>query len=179
MVVAAVHDLLAIALIGLASSRPGVTGTRFLARRRVDCRIGTVRRYGGDSVRRAQIILGILVRARDLLAGWARAKCRRGGRVPRRSPHRCSASWRSVPVHHSARRHWLPSLGQAGGGARFLPPSVTACCRTRALPSSARLARRRPRAVCDDTTPCATGLLFEHLGLLWAILRWPVHAVCG
>jgi hypothetical protein len=38
---------------------------------------------------------------------------------------------------------WLPSLGQAGRGARLLPLSVTAFCRTRALLSSARLARGR------------------------------------
>ncbi len=108
----------------------------------------------------------------DLLAGWARAMVRPGGRVARRSPHRCSAAWRSAPVRKRralaehpppARRRWLPSLGQAGRGARFLPLSVTACCRIRALLSSARLARGRLAGTrgrcCEDTTPCAAGLL--------------------
>ena len=124
-------------------------------------------------------VLGVPVRARDLLAGWARAMVRPGGRVARRSPHRCSAAWRSAPVRKRralaehpppARRRWLPSLGQAGRGARFLPPSVTACCRIRALLSSARLARGRLAGIRGPVLRRHYAVRgwapFEHLGLL-------------
>jgi hypothetical protein len=62
--------------------------------------------------------------------------------------------------------HWARLDAERG----FLPLSVTACCRIRVLLSSARLARGRLAGIrgrcCEDTTPCAIGLLFEHLGLL-------------
>jgi hypothetical protein len=147
-----------------------------------DRRIGTARSYSGGSVRRAQISRlwaslcapGICWRAGRERSFVPEAGCP-GGRhtdaLPRGDLCLFGSAAHSPSIHHPVRRRWLPSLGQAGGGARFLSPSVTACCRIRVLLSSARLARGRlagtPGRCCEDTTPCAAGLFSS----IWAFCK--------
>ena len=145
------------------------------------CRIGTARSYGGGSVRRAQIIRfwaslcapGICWRAGRERSFVPEAGCP-GGRhtdaLPRGDLCLFGSAAHSPSIHHPARRRWLPSLGQAGRGARvpttlcdsLLPNS----CASEFRAVSARAARRHQRAVLRRHSAVRDWAPFEHLGLL-------------
>jgi hypothetical protein len=137
------------------------------------CRIGMARSYGGGSVRRAQII-------RPGSAGGLRAgevSSRRPGALAVATPMLCReaiCAYSEAPrtrrvstTRHAAAGclHWA-RLTRSEVPTTLCDSLLPSSCASEFRAVSARAARRQPRAVLEDSTPCATGLHFEHLGLL-------------